>query len=990
MFDDLRIVEWEPSECDGEDVTYLRLALESLSQGRREFQIGESGTGLRFLLARLSLEPGQYSIVASKRLLERPHEPLISALEVLGTSVEKIGETRLQLDVRGWPQYDLSLEIDASESSQFASALVLASSRHRFQFHLNLSGELRSQGYLEMTRAMVDGVKAGRKVLVAETDASTVATFACISVAASHHVTRMAIQRLASESLQIEQQDAKIRLETLQGLVMRTRQPDRVIFDFLKEPLTSFDVNLKEAPDLFPCLATLAAFTPGVSKFYGAPHLRLKESDRISGIARLFKTVGISFRELPDGMEVTGVTAEQLDEFDRMRRQGLVFSFDPESDHRLAFAATVLSAGGIPIEVLKRGVVSKSLPMFWTMIEGDAPRVAIIGQRGTGKTEAAKRWAQSLGGRGTLIDLDREIERLAGQSTEEIFETLGETEFRWFEKRAWREIDIETRNSFGAVVVSCGAGFDPAAIDDSWIRVWLRRSTDMGGRIFTDRPRLDKSVDALTESLERNKIRAPRFAAQADRVFEMGEGSIDPSERPWVADLFDLEMGADDSIEKIGGVVTLRPDQNIRETCERLLRWGVTRIEIRDDLWPSTRERGAWEFFSTLPKDRLLVSFRAGDADETTSTLSYLKSWLSKDKGAGFGQIAVDWPYDRKDQTIPAEILSWTEANQIDFVASLHGDAKSTGTSELEKLEAEIPSRAILKAALVISDFQELIRYHVWMEASPRRRVFLPMTVHGLPRWSWYRALTGRRAAMGLAFWREGDGSSLDQPTFSQWWRRSRFQSDHFAAVLGDPVAHSRTPLEHDEFFRKWGRPIFAVSVKRDEVVTALPFLLKLGLTEAAVTAPLKELIEEGRAINTLRIRDGRMETASTDSVGFKNLWESTVGIRKGRELKGPVVVWGGGGVRPAIKDVLGNDAIYLRASIGPTDEMIPPEIVIWAAGENRGAWPETWRPRLLVDLSYTENSMARAIALEAGARYVSGLAMFEAQAAAQRKFWEN
>ena len=68
------------------------------------------------------------------------------------------------------------------------------------------------------------------------------------------------------------------------------------------------------------------------------------------------------------------------------------------------------------------------------------------------------------------------------------------------------------------------------------------------------------------------------------------------------------------------------------------------------------------------------------------------------------------------------------------------------------------------------------------------------------------------------------------------------------------------------------------------------------------------------------------------------------------------------------------------------------PEVLVWAAGA-RGARtgpPGSWRPRLVVDLDYAEDSPARAYALAAGARYLSGLSMFEAQARAQRRFWRD
>ena len=54
IFSGLTIEGWHPSEADGEDVTHIGQALRDLAAGKREFSIGDSGTGFRFLLARLS------------------------------------------------------------------------------------------------------------------------------------------------------------------------------------------------------------------------------------------------------------------------------------------------------------------------------------------------------------------------------------------------------------------------------------------------------------------------------------------------------------------------------------------------------------------------------------------------------------------------------------------------------------------------------------------------------------------------------------------------------------------------------------------------------------------------------------------------------------------------------------------------------------------------------------------------------------------------
>jgi shikimate 5-dehydrogenase len=49
---------------------------------------------------------------------------------------------------------------------------------------------------------------------------------------------------------------------------------------------------------------------------------------------------------------------------------------------------------------------------------------------------------------------------------------------------------------------------------------------------------------------------------------------------------------------------------------------------------------------------------------------------------------------------------------------------------------------------------------------------------------------------------------------------------------------------------------------------------------------------------------------------------------------------------------------------------------------------PKQWKPSILVDLNYTEDSPGREYALQVGAEYVSGLRMFQVQAEKQREFW--
>ena len=101
--------------------------------------------------------------------------------------------------------------------------------------------------------------------------------------------------------------------------------------------------------------------------------------------------------------------------------------------------------------------------------------------------------------------------------------------------------------------------------------------------------------------------------------------------------------------------------------------------------------------------------------------------------------------------------------------------------------------------------------------AEPARRAFLPRAVAGREgRWQWYRSWMLDRAPIG--FIREGDGTSLDQPTVMERLRMLESgRGERFAAVLGDPVAHSWTPAEQFEFFARRGMPVLAIDLGEDE-----------------------------------------------------------------------------------------------------------------------------------------------------------------------------
>jgi 3-phosphoshikimate 1-carboxyvinyltransferase len=106
--------------------------------------------------------------------------------------------------------------------------------------------------------------------------------------------------------------------------------------------------------DEIPILACLASRAVGRTAIRGARELRVKESDRIAALHANLVALGVSSRELPDGLEIEG---------DVRPLSGVVAA---RGDHRIAMAFGVLGAvPGNSIEVDDKACAQVSYRGFW-------------------------------------------------------------------------------------------------------------------------------------------------------------------------------------------------------------------------------------------------------------------------------------------------------------------------------------------------------------------------------------------------------------------------------------------------------------------------------------------------------------------------------------------------------------------------------------------------------------------------------------------------
>ena len=121
-----------------------------------------------------------------------------------------------------------------------------------------------------------------------------------------------------------------------------------------RSPMTAIDIDASQIPDLVPVLAVCACFANGVTRITNAERLRIKESDRLKTTAQLINSLGGKVKELPDGLEITGV--------------GKLYGGFAEGcgDHRIVMSAAVCASGAAEkIKCTDAMSINKSYPDFF-------------------------------------------------------------------------------------------------------------------------------------------------------------------------------------------------------------------------------------------------------------------------------------------------------------------------------------------------------------------------------------------------------------------------------------------------------------------------------------------------------------------------------------------------------------------------------------------------------------------------------------------------
>ena len=333
-------------------------------RGPVKIDVGNAGTVMRFLPPLSALATGSVAFDGDPRSHERPLGPVIKALEDLGISVAHEGRYSLPLTLNGTGEIPGgALEIDASASSQFLSALLLIGPSMRNGITVkHVGGALPSMPHIDMTVDMlrffgatveVDAannvwqVAPGKLIgqdFVIEPDLSNAAPFLSIAMICGGDVT------IADWPTATTQPGDQLR-------DIFTQMGAKVEFVSAGLKLTGtgkihgIDIDLHDVGELTPAIAALCALADSPSHLRGIGHLRLHETDRLAALTNEINALGGNVTEEETALHITPAPLHA----------GIFHTYD---DHRLATAGAAIGLVVPGIEVENIATTRKTLPDF--------------------------------------------------------------------------------------------------------------------------------------------------------------------------------------------------------------------------------------------------------------------------------------------------------------------------------------------------------------------------------------------------------------------------------------------------------------------------------------------------------------------------------------------------------------------------------------------------------------------------------------------------
>lgn len=366
-------------EADSATAT-LRVAdqAKGFTVGRADLFVGLAGTAARFLTALCAAAPrGIYRIDGVAQMRKRPMKGLIDALRQLGADVRCTGEEGffpLEIHARGLRGG--AVAIDASESSQMLSALLMVAPLAAERVQISLLGAVRLP-FVQMTMMQMSefGVRPTNLALDGKFEAPRGQYFLPGAYAIEPDATAasyyLALPMTAKGSLSLRHLHSQGRqgdtalIPVLQRMGLEVKDsPEGLTASYRSaRALEGVTQNFSQFSDTFLTVAALAPLFRSPTRITGIAHTRKQETDRVAGMARELVKLGQEVVEEHDALTITP----------RPLKSGV--EIETYGDHRFAMSFGILGChnlhgDGRPwLSIKNPACCAKTFPNFFELLE---------------------------------------------------------------------------------------------------------------------------------------------------------------------------------------------------------------------------------------------------------------------------------------------------------------------------------------------------------------------------------------------------------------------------------------------------------------------------------------------------------------------------------------------------------------------------------------------------------------------------------------------
>ncbi len=343
--------------------------------------VKNAGTCMRFLTAYFASINCEVELQCDERMKLRPIKILVDALRDLGADISYLQEEGFPpLKIKGKQLDGGNIKMNASVSSQFISALMLVAPIFKNGLEIELTEEISSKSYIEMTANLMASLG-----------------FDCTFINNEITINNQAYKQSNNQNLtyQIEQdwssaafwyeivalsEDAEI---LLKDLSLKSLQGDCIISEYMKvfgvETIETDEgvllrkikssnhlpiaigiiksFNLLNTLDLAPTIAVTAAAKNIETELSGLKNLKIKESDRLKSLETELKKCNFNIIAKDDSLYI------KQNSFNY--QPSTISLFQTYNDHRLAMSLAPLALLFDDVMIENPDVVEKSYPHFW-------------------------------------------------------------------------------------------------------------------------------------------------------------------------------------------------------------------------------------------------------------------------------------------------------------------------------------------------------------------------------------------------------------------------------------------------------------------------------------------------------------------------------------------------------------------------------------------------------------------------------------------------